>query len=198
MRIVILVLSAAFAVFVFVPSMPSAADKKPPLTVSIVADPLLRDRFATPEEFKAHILDIINRASLIFNADIGRRLVPGVVEIGLPPNAGFSINDKSAFAWLGKKFKKRPSRFWVFFINRPLASCHIPGIWSGCAMMNEAYSIVAYNSDIVYTIQNLLHELGHNCGADHSKSEDSIMYFFGRNATSYGDKTGIIRDTCGQ
>ena len=194
MRVIILIL---FSSIVFA-TMPSAADEKPPLTVNIVADPLLRDRFTTQEEFKAHILDIINRASLIFHTEVGRRLIPGAIEVGLPPNTGFSIDDKSAFTWLAEKLKRHPSRFWVFLIYRPLASCDIPGIWSGCAMMNEAYSIVAYNSDIVYTIQNLLHELGHNCGADHSEFEDSIMYFIGRNATSYGDKTGVIRDTCGQ
>src|SRR3989344_3477531 len=194
MKILIVVL----AVFVFISSMPSVADEKPPLTVNIVVDPLLRDHFESQEKFEAHITDIVNRASLIFHAETGRRLVPGMIEIGLPPNTGFSIDDKSSFTWLAEKLKRHPSRFWVFLIYRPLASCDIPGIWSGCAMMNETYSIVAYNSDVGYTVQNLLHELGHNCGADHSKSEDSIMYFFGRNATSYGDKTGIIRDTCGR
>ncbi|MBI2446809.1 MAG: hypothetical protein HYV51_03285 [Parcubacteria group bacterium] len=194
MRAISLIL---FFLIVFA-TIPSIADEKPPLIVSIVIDPLLRDRFATPEEFETHILDIINRASLIFHAEVGRRLVPRVIEVGLPPNTGFSINDKSAFAWLAEKLERHPSRFWVFLIDRPLASCDIPGIWSGCAMMNESYSIVAYNSDIGYTVQNLLHELGHNCGADHSEFEDSIMYFIGRNAVSYGDKTGIIRDTCGQ
>src|SRR3989344_4843652 len=194
MHVIILIL---FSSIVFA-TMPSAADEKPPLTVSIVADSLLRDRFTTIEEFETHIFDIINRASLIFHMEVGRRLVPGMIEVGLPPNTGFSIDDKNAFTWLAEKLEWHPSRFWVFIIDRPLASCDIPGIWSGCAMMNDAYSIVAYNSDIGYTVQNLLHELGHNCGAEHSKSEDSIMYFFGRNATSYGDKTGIIRDTCGQ
>ncbi|HEY4494883.1 MAG: hypothetical protein A3B89_02500 [Candidatus Buchananbacteria bacterium RIFCSPHIGHO2_02_FULL_40_13] len=179
-------------------AIPSAANEKPPLTVGIVVDPLLRERFKTTKEFEAHITGIINRASLIFHANVGRRLVLGVIEVGLSPNTGFSIDDKSAFAWLAEKLERHPSRFWVFLIDRPLASCDIPGIWSGCAMMNEAYSIVAYNSDVSYTVQNLLHELGHNCGADHSEFEDSIMYFIGRNATSYGDKTGVIRDTCGQ
>src|SRR3989344_1930576 len=179
-------------------AIPSTANEKPPPTVNIVVDPLLRDHFESQEKFEAHILDIINRASLIFHTEVGRRLISGAIEVGLPSNTGFSIDDKSAFTWLAEKLKRHPSRFWVFLIYRPLASCDIPGIWSGCAMMNETYSIVAYNSDVGYTVQNLLHELGHNCGADHSKSEDSIMYFFGRNATSYGDKAGIIRDTCGQ
>jgi len=194
MRIIILIL---FLLIIFI-AMPSAADKKLPLIVNIVVDPLLRDRFTTLEEFETHIFDIINRASLIFHADVGRRLVPGVIEVGLPPNAGFSIDDNSAFAWLEQKMNKHPSRFWVFLIYRPLASCIIPGVWSGCGMMNEAYSIAVYSSDINYTMRNILHEFGHNCGADHSKSEDSIMYFNDRNAISYGDKTGIIRDTCGQ
>jgi len=191
-------LTIALAVFVLIPFASSATDEKPPLMVSIVVDPLLRDHFTTLEEFEIHILDIINRTSLVFHTEVGRRLVPGVIEVSLPPNTGFSIDDKSAFAWLATKLKRHPSRFWVFLIYRPLASCSIPGIWSGCAMMNEAYSIVAYNSDVGFTMQNLLHELGHNCGADHSESKDSIMYFIGRNATSYGDKTGVIRDTCGQ
>ena len=195
MRVITLSL---FFLIVFTAIVLSAADEKPPLIVNIVADPLLRDRFKSQKEFETHILSIINRASLIFNADIGRRLVPGVIEIGLPPNTGFSIDDNSAFAWLEQKMSKHPSRFWVFLIYRPLASCIIPGVWSGCGMMNEAYSIVVYSSDIDYTMRNMLHELGHNCGADHSKSEDSIMYFNDRNAISYGDKTGIIREKCGQ
>lgn len=180
-----------------VPAVSAAGDEKPPLTISIVADPLLRDRFDSREEFEAYMLDLINRASLIFNADVGKRLVPGAVEVGLPPNAGFSIEDKSAFAWLGEKQQRRPSQFWIFLIDRPLASCHIPGIWGGCALMNESRSIVAYNSDLAFTLQNLLHEMGHNCGANHSESKSSIMHPVGQNATSYGDKAAIIREKCG-
>ncbi len=176
----------------------AAGEEKPPLTINIVADPLLRDRFKSQEEFEAHLFGIINSASLIFNADIGRRLVPGAIEIGLPPNTGFSVDNNNAFVWLSEKLKRHPSRFWVFLIDRPLASCNIPGIWTGCALMNESRSIVVYNSDIRFVVQNLLHELGHNCGADHSASRDSIMYSSDQNATSYGDKTGIIRDKCGQ
>lgn len=192
-------LAAALFIAVFAAALPlpAAGDDKPPLTVSIAVDPLLRDRFKSQEELEAHLLDIINRASLIFNADVGRRLVPGVVEIGLPPNTGFSIDDKNAFAWLAEKLKRRPSRFWVFLIDRPLASCAIPGVWAGCGVMNESRTIVVYVSDLASTLQNLLHEIGHNCGADHSESKDSIMYASGRNATSYGDKKGIIRDKCG-
>ncbi len=193
MRVIII---AAFAIFIIIPSVLSAIDEKPPLTVSIVVDPLLYDRFKSPEELEVHLLNIISRASLIFNADIGRQLVLDVIEVGLPPNAGLSIDDKSAFAWLKEKVKRHPSRFWVFLIDRPLASCNISGTWSGCGMMNNSISIVVYNSDLALTLRNLLHELGHNCGADHSESKISIMYPWGGNNVTYSDKVVIIRDTC--
>ncbi|MDP3947926.1 MAG: hypothetical protein Q8Q41_04540 [bacterium] len=192
-----LAVALALAFFVLIPPAPSTGDDKPSLAVSIVVDPLLRDRFKSQEEFEVHILNIISRASLIFHAEVGRRLVPGAIEIGLPPDAGSSIDDKSAFAWLSEKLKRRPSRFWVFLIDRPLTSCHIPGIWSGCGMMNDPRAIVVYNSDARYVAQNLLHEIGHNCGADHSESKESIMYLFDQGAATYGDKAGIIREKCG-
>src|SRR3989344_1424248 len=192
-----LVAALFVAILVAALPLPAAGEEKSPLTVSIAVDPLLRDRFKSQEELEAHLLELLNRASLIFNADVGRRFVPGVGEIGLPPNTGFSIDDKNAFAWLAEKLKRRPSRFWVFLIDRPLASCHIPGVWSGCGMMNDPRAIVVYNSDARYVAQNLLHEIGHNCGADHSESKESIMYLFDQGAATYGDKVGVIREKCG-
>jgi hypothetical protein len=178
----------------------AANEEKPPLTISIAVDPFIKNRFPSQEELEEHLRDIVNRASLIFNADISRRLVLETVKIGLPPNAGTDINDTDAFAWLTEKLKQHPSRFWVFLIDRPLASCNIPGTWYGCALMNASQSIVVYNSDLLLTVLNLLHEIGHNCGADHSESENSIMYplhRIHRSVTSYGDKKEIIRQTCG-
>lgn len=191
-------ITSLILIFIAFAAFPTEAkEEKPPLAVSIVADPLLRGRFNTQEEFDAHILDIINRASLIFNMNVGRRLVLDALEVGLPPNTGFIINDINAFEYLSEKLNKHPSRFWVFLIYRPLASCNIQGILAGCAVMNESRSIVVYNSDIRFAVQNLLHELGHNCGANHSESKNFIMYVNDRNAVSYGDKTSIIRDNCG-
>src|SRR3989344_1117061 len=146
-----LVAALFVAILVAALPLPAAGEEKSPLTVSIAVDPLLRDRFKSQEELEAHLLELLNRASLIFNADVGRRFVPGVVEIGLPPNTGFSIDDKNAFAWLAEKLKRRPSRFWVFLIDRPLTSCNIPGVWGGCGMMNDPRSIVAYNSDLPFS-----------------------------------------------
>lgn len=193
----VLVVCAACSPFVV-----SSGEAGSPLVVGIVADPLLLDRFKNREEFEAHIRDIVNRASLVFHADVGRRLVPGEIEVGLPPNAGPSVESADVFAMLSGKLRrfdsaKRKPQFLVFLADRPLASCGIPGIWSGCAILSDPRSIVVYESDVGSVVGGLLHELGHNCGAGHSKSQDSIMYPWSRGNATYGDERETVRKNCG-
>lgn len=192
---------AFFAVVVPLPAVAesgSASAEQAPLTVNVAADPALAERFASHEELVAHLDEIIDRASLIFHADIGRRLRLGRVEVGLPPKTGIAVDATTAFQWLAEKVKRHPARFWLFIINRPLAPCSFLLTVNGCALLDDSRSIISYNSDLRFVVEILLHEIGHNCGSGHSDSRNSIMHERSNGSSSYGDKTGIIREKCGQ
>lgn len=147
------------------------------------------------------MVDIVSRASLVFNAEIGRRLEIGEIRIGLPNKAGEKFYVEQIFSWLKKE--KRSRNFLVFIIGRSL------GWWSeyldlapldGVASIRNGFMVTThYSTDIQHTISIFLHELGHLCGAGHSETLPSIMSPKRNNSISlsFGEYIGIIRDNCG-
>lgn len=186
----------------------SAFDQKPPLVIDFIVDPDVRQRFASDQDLRATVEDTVMRASLIFHANIGRRLRVGNVRIGLPPGVSQQIFIGEALAWLVKNNDGK-GNFLVFLSGRPIflydgyseeTGKPVPRYFSGYADFSGQHSLVIFSSDSQRAALILLHELGHNCGAGHSEDQLSIMYENNNHAAtplSFKEYASRVREQCG-
>lgn len=184
-------------ILVFVSASASAFGQKP-LVLDFIVDPDVRARFSSDHVFNEGMTDIVSRASLIFNAEIGRRLEIGEIRIGTPNEAEEEFYVEQLLPWLKKE--KRSRNFLVFIIGRTLR-------WGldlesnsldGAASIRYGFIVTThYSTDTQRTISIFLHELGHLCGAKHSEALLSIMSPTRNNSISFGEQTQVIRENCG-
>lgn len=183
-------------ILVFVSTSASASGQKP-LVLDFIVDPDVRARFSSDDAFNEGMINIVSRASLIFNAEIGRRLEIGEIRIGTPNEAEEEFYMEQLLPWLKKE--KRSRNFLVFIIGRTLRWGRdlesVP--LDGAASIRDRLMVtIYYSTDIQHAVSIFLHELGHLCGAKHSEALPSIMSPTRNNSMSFGEQTQVIRENC--
>lgn len=163
-----------------------AIDQKNPLVIDFIVD---------PEIPQGTVEDIVMRASIIFNLEIGRRLTVGTVQIGTPiKNRDEVAEPKDLFAWLNKR-EGGEGKFLVFLSKAPFFDLKHDRLLGGES--EDRLILLEYVFETQRVAFVLLHEIGHLCGARHSTDITSIMSTRTNRKMSYEKAISEIRERCG-
>lgn len=174
----------------------------PPLELRLIIDPEFnKTEFGYAPKPDKIFPDFFSKPSAIFNQEIGRGLKVASIEHAIydpsPKEKELFLNTESIIKWLKKESERYPGIITVFVTTRFLLSPLNLKTWSGYGDVGFLF-FHFYEYDIQYTTETFLHELGHVCGADHSREVNSFMnpgaYYKG---VTYGDKRQIIKQNCG-
>ena len=166
----------------------SIQEVKPSRTIEFIIDPELLK--STPLETVVNKLqETVKQASLIFKAQVGPKLELAIITVN-PPLPGTwkepALKYVHILLWL-KEIPKQTD-FLVFVSNIGLKNAAGESR-GGYAFISTPYnkhrdSIILYSSHVNTMKKELLHEIGHNCGAEHNDktgsgtkpAEESIMH----------------------
>mgnify|MGYP001597821162 CR=1 FL=1 len=193
---------AILLVLVFAAAPVHAFEERPPLVIDFIIDASLQARFANGEDLREHINDLVSRASMIFNAGIGRKIAIGELVFATPPGDGETLYVDKTFEWLERQKKALgKNRFLILLTYRFLYKNPSALPWDGGADKANGLAIVVhYSIDVQRISSTLLHEIGHLCGARHSEDKSSIMYENNNDSAtplSFKEYTSLVREQCG-
>lgn len=195
---IFIALIAIFAVSISAPCL--GYEEEPSLEINLVVDPLIRERFSDDSAFGAYLEDLISRASIIFNSEIGKHLRIGTVMVSAPPRNGRAADlveePEVLMAWL-KKQDRGSGRFLAFLTNSPFYDRGHNRFLGGYSdPRGNRLFLVEYAFETQRMAMVILHEIGHLCGAGHSENGPSIMSRMKNNSLSFEEHALIIRRNC--
>lgn len=189
----------AIALLLFAALTASADKRKSDVIINFIVDPEIKKRFGTEAEFIFYLDDLVSRASLIFNADIGKRLKLGSVKINTPSKNKNAVEEpETLISWL-KKQDDGSGGFLIFFTNTPFFDRSHNRLLGGYSeQKGNRLLLVEYTFETQRISMVILHQIGHLCGAEHSEGNPSIMSNTKNDSISFEEHIPIIRKNCGE
>jgi len=202
MKKILLVFIALFSLALYASAFTKESAKvadfgtKTPLTIEFIIDTKMLEEI-TVEEIEKTVFQITGIANDAFSPQIGRYLAIAKItyDEGLPAEINKNIVlDERVLWWLLARHKN--TDLTVFLTQRPLT--HKGFIAVGIGSEGGGASMITLNSDLTISVNILLHEIGHNCGAQHSDDTNSLMHkAASRNLTYDKESLKIIKENCG-
>ncbi len=171
--------------------------QKSPLTIEFIIDTELQKEM-TLEEIKKTIFQLTGIANGEFYLQLNRYLSIAKITYNekLPEEINKSlVLDEKVVHWLLARPKN--TDFVIFITQRPLTHKE-SRITVGIGSSGGGAAIISLNSDLVISANILMHEIGHNCGAQHADDPKSLMHITSSKSLSYDkENLKIIRENCG-
>jgi len=174
-------------------------DKNTTLIVNLIVDPEIREKFDRESEFVSYLNELLSRASLIFNAEIGRHFELGSIKIGTRAKDRYKTEEPEFFmSWLRRQDDGR-GRFVIFFTNTAFFDRDHARLLGGYSDPNgNRLLLVEYAFETQRVAMVILHHIGHLCGAGHSEDPPSIMSRTRNNSISFKEHKEVIQKNCGK
>lgn len=175
------------------------ADEKPPIILDVIFDQRSVEEIGE-RMMKKHFFETVKKASDVFYKEIGRGLVVGKVFIESPPQVSASLKSVLVIPtlfWMSKRWgSSEDNRRLIFSTTRFLYEDVTKQFFEEWAPDRFIF-IKIFTYDPQRNVANLLHGLGHTCGAIHSADPNSFMNLAVYETDSFGDMTDVIKNKCG-
>lgn len=187
-----------FLALPFIQFLNAGADfgTKTPLTIEFIIDTKMQKEM-TVEEIEKTVLQITGIANDTFYQQVNRYLAIAKIIYNEKPPKEIDKNlvlDEKVLWWLLARSKD--SDFIVFLTQRPLT--YKGQVVIGIGSEGGGASMISLNADLDISVNILLHEIGHNCGAQHSDDPKSIMNKAVSKSSIYDkENLKIIKENCG-